>query len=124
MWAIFAILTGMFKALRDRDLWHDGPENGAGTDHTWYESWKWYRQWSDTEAYIGPFPLDAWHNLDIACMASAVVAGGLAWPLYGYECIWLIMAFALPSKWLFYHVILMKHPIAELKEYFAERAAE
>ena len=117
---IFSVLSGMFKALRDRDLWgSDAPDSDP--NKPWYASWAWYQKWSDTEAYIGPFPLDAWHNFDVACMASAVVAGGLMWLDYGWESIWIILAFALSSKWLFYHVLLMRHPIQELRQYFQER---
>jgi hypothetical protein len=117
----FAFLAGMFKALRDRDLWHDGPDAGEGTDHTWYESWGWYRAWSDTERYIGPFPLDAWHNFDVACIASAIASGCALCPEIGWWAVPVGLSVALPSKWLFYHVLLMRHPVAELKEYWNER---
>jgi hypothetical protein len=117
----FAFLAGMFKALRDRDLWHDGPDAGEGTDHTWYESWGWYRAWSDTEKYLGPFPLDAWHNFDVAIIACAAISGWAFWLNYGWWTPVAVLAVALPTKFLFYHILLMRHPVAELKEYWNER---
>lgn len=114
---VFAILTGMFKAMRDRDLWSGAIDD---SDALWYGTWKSYRAWSDTEKYIGPFPLDAWHNLDLANMACAVVAGAHFWPDYGWWSIVAVFTFALPSKFLFYHVLLLRHPIAELKEYWGD----
>ena len=120
MWPIFAILTGMFKALRDRDTWgSDAPENDP--NKPWYASWVWYQKWSDTEAYLGPFPLDAWHNFDVANIICAMLAGAFLWPIYGTWTIGVGLAFALPSKWLFYHVLLMRNPLKELREYFTER---
>lgn len=119
---IFAVLTGMFKALRDRDLWHGSGREDS--DATWYGEWRWYEAWSQTGASIGPFPLDAWHNLDLACMASAVMSGGMLWPEYGWWSIVAVFTFALPSKFLFYHVLLLRHPIAELREYWADLKRE
>ena len=111
---IFAVLAGMFKALRDRDLWHGG-------DPTWYEAWAWYQAWSETDRYLGPFPLDAWHNFDVACMACAAIAGGLLWAGWGWWSPVAVLAVALPSKFVFYHIILMRDPLGELREYWRER---
>jgi hypothetical protein len=105
----------MFKALRDRDLWGSNPHDGA---ELWYENWRWYRAWSETEKYLGPFPLDAWHNLDVMALSAAFVAGRghLDW------CVIAFLAIALPSKFLFYHLLLMRHPVRELTEQWREMA--
>ena len=118
---LFAILAGMFKALRDRDEWGAGGIQ-TDSDFPWYAGWEWYRKWRMTEEYIGPFPLDAWHNFDVANIVCAFLAGAFLWPEYGTWTIGVGLAYALPSKWLFYHVLLMRHPIRELREYFTERS--
>lgn len=128
MWPLFAILTGMFKALRDRDEWH--AENPNESDYIWLWSMAWYRQWSKTARYWLSFPLDAWHNFDVANMICSFTAGYVAvlvalgldflfWP-YLYN-LTVFLGFALSSKWLFYHVLLMRNPRKELEEYFGER---
>jgi hypothetical protein len=104
--------------LRDRDLWgSDAAENDS--NKPWYASWAWYQKWSDTEAYIGPLPLDFWHNADLVVMGAAYVAGRgeIDWTLLTFYAI------ALPSKWLFYHILLMRHPVDELRQYLRERLA-
>jgi hypothetical protein len=111
---LFSFLAGMFKALRDRDLWGAlSQEDGV---ELWYERNRFYRAWSDTEKYLGPFPLDFWHNADLVVMASAYVAGrgALDWSL-----VW-FFAVALPTKAVTYHFLVMKRPLVELRAQWEE----
>jgi len=54
-------------------------------------------------------------------MACAAISGGLLWADSGWLTPAVTLAVALPSQFVFYHIILMRDPLGELREYWRER---
>lgn len=106
-----AIIAGICKALRDRDLWGAKPKDGC---ELWYEEWDWYELWSQTERKVLWLPADAWHVFDVGHMVSLILAGYSCGSLLDATFCLLVVT---STFTVFFHSLLLRHPLDGIRQW-------